>query len=171
MIELEKTYLLKYFPKDFDFSEYKEIYDVYVGVGDHPILRVRKNGEKYEITKKYPVSGTDSSKQIENTIEISEGEFCELAKLPSGRKIRKFRYDYFYKGQNFEFDVFKDDLFGLVLIDAEFATEDEKDRFSMPDFALVDVTQEKIFAGGVLSGKKYEDIVERLNFYNYQKLK
>lgn len=66
-------------------------------------------------------------------------------------------------------DVFQDDLEGLVVIDFEFSSLEEKDRFQMPDFCLVDVTQEDFIAGGMLCGKTYKEIEENLNKFNYTK--
>ena len=55
-IEIEKTYLLKYIPVDIKLLPYKEILDIYIPSNEkHPHLRIRKNGDKYEITKKYPI--------------------------------------------------------------------------------------------------------------------
>ena len=62
------------------------------------------------------------------------------------------------------------DLAGLVVIDFEFTTEAEKASFSMPDFCLADITQEKFIAGGVLAGKSYTDIESDLQRFSYQKL-
>ena len=71
MIELELTYLAKYLPRDLDRTKFKEIVDIYVPNGsDHLTLRIRKNGDKYEITKKEPLKGKDSSIQLEQTISL-----------------------------------------------------------------------------------------------------
>lgn len=170
MIELEKTYLLKEIPANLVDCEYKEIFDIYLPKSDpHPILRIRKNGSKYEMTKKAPVEGTDSSKQEEQTILLTQEEFNELSKI-DGKKVRKFRYIYPYKNRIIEIDVFQDELFGLILVDVEFETEEEKEIFTMPEFCLVDVTQEEFTAGGKICGKTYEDIQEKLNRFNYSPL-
>lgn len=55
MIELEKTYLAKHIPLDLEKCPYKDIIDVYFPkTSIHPVLRLRKNGSKYEITKNSP---------------------------------------------------------------------------------------------------------------------
>ena len=52
MIELEKTYLVKKLPEGLKNCEFKEIIDVYIPASsEHPTLRIRKNGDTYEITK------------------------------------------------------------------------------------------------------------------------
>jgi CYTH domain-containing protein len=67
-------------------------------------------------------------------------------------------------------DVFRDALDGLVLVDFEFETEAEKDEFPMPDFCLVEVTQEEFLAGGMLCGKSYDDIASDLSRFGYGRI-
>ena len=170
MLELEKTYLAKNLPQNLKDYTFKEIIDIYIPKNaDHPVLRLRKNGDAYEMTKKQPIVDSDASRQIEQTIILSKEEFGALEKI-EGKKTHKFRYYYDYKGNIAEIDIFMDDLAGLAIIDFEFKTDQEKDFFLMPDFCLADVTQEKFLAGGMLCGKKYEDIKKDLDRFNYQKL-
>jgi len=169
-IELEKTYLVKYLPKGFNDSLYKEIKDIYIPKEiEHSILRIRQKGDKYEITKKQPIQGSDSSEQYEHTILLNKEEFSALEQV-SGKKVRKIRYYYNYNDVQAEIDVFQDDLLGLVLADFEFAEKKDKDNFEIPEFCLVDVTQDKYFAGGMLCGKKYSDIENHLNELSYKKI-
>lgn len=170
MIELEKTYLAKKLPENLKNCSSKEIIDVYIPkLSEHPKLRLRKNGNKYEITKKEPVSDGDASHQKEQTISLTEDEFNSLNLQVEGKRVRKIRYLYDFEGRTAEVDVFQDDLEGLVVIDFEFSSLEEKDRFQMPDFCLVDVTQEDFIAGGMLCGKTYKEIEENLNKFNYTK--
>ncbi len=169
-IELERTYLAKFLPEDLKDKEYIVVSDAFFPEETvHPRLRLRKRGDKYEITKKTPVDGTDSSKQIENTIPLTEDEYLDLVKA-GGKKFCKRRYLYPYQGRNAEIDVYQDDLLGLVVVDFEFDNETDKDNFEMPDFCLADVTQEEFLAGGMLCGKKYADLEPGLSKYNYQAL-
>jgi len=170
MIEIEKTYLVKDLPKNLKNCKFKEIIDIYIPkTSDHSKLRIRRNGDKFEMTKKEPVSGRDSSYQKEQTIILTETEFNTFSEL-EGKRVRKFRYYYNYNGQIAEIDIFQDLLNGLVLVDFEFITLKEKDNFKMPDFCLADVTQKVFIAGGVICGKSYKDIENDLNRFGYQKL-
>lgn len=170
MIELEKTYLAKELPKGLEKCEYKEIVDIYLPKeSGHPILRLRKNGDNYEMTKKAPVKEGDASRQIEQTIILDAEEFEALQKVP-GKRVSKNRYRYPYKGMIAEIDIFTGDLSGLVIVDVEFENENDKNNFSMPEFCLKDVTQEKFLAGGMLCGKKYEEIRDDLNKLGYTKI-
>ena len=170
MIEREKTYLAKYIPEGLQNCRSKEIIDIYVPASaEHPILRIRKNGNTYEITKKTPVSGTDSSEQIEQTIPLSADEYKALSTI-NGKRVCKQRYYYEYKGRTAEIDMFGGELKGLVIVDVEFENSEDKNNFTIPDFCLADVTQEKAFAGGMLCGKRYADIEQNLKQFNYVRL-
>ncbi len=121
------------------------------------------------ITKKQPIQEGDASHQLEQTIPLTNEEFDDLAKL-QGKRVRKERYLYRYGGRTAEIDVFKDGLEGLVLVDFEFGTVEEKGSFRMPDFCLAEVTQQTFLAGGMLCGKKYSDIEKKLAEFNYSKI-
>ena len=92
MEELERTYLLKEFPKGFDTAPFKEMLDIYIPASSpHPHLRIRKSGTKYEITNKQPVVEGDSSRQHELTIPLTKDEYEDLAAVP-GKRVGKTRY-------------------------------------------------------------------------------
>ena len=170
MIELELTYLAKHIPSGIKDCTSKEVIDLYIPASsEHPKLRLRKNGNKFEMTKKEPVNEGDASHQEEQTIILTEEEFNALMKI-EGKKVRKIRYYYNYKGRTAEIDVFQDDLLGLVVIDFEFETFEGKEKFEIPEFCMTDITQELFIAGGMICGKTYEDIKEDLDRLNYSKL-
>ena len=113
-LELEKTYLAKFLPKDVAKFPHKEVSDIYIPANAvHPTLRIRKKGDTYEMTKKEPVNAADSSEQTEHTIKLTRAEFDSLAAI-QGKRVRKIRYDYPYKGANAEIAIFQDDLKGLA---------------------------------------------------------
>ncbi|MGV8169420.1 MAG: hypothetical protein ACP5N3_05175 [Candidatus Nanoarchaeia archaeon] len=168
-IELERTFLAKKLPDGLEKCRSKEILDIYVPeIADHPTLRIRKNGEKYDITKKVPVK--DSQVRFEEqTIKLTEDEFYSFNKL-KGKRVRKIRYYYPYKEIVLEIDVFQDALKGLVLVDAEFADEEALEKFEVPDFCLVEVNHEEAIAGGYLAGKTYAETEPALKKYGYKKI-
>ncbi|MCK5491218.1 MAG: hypothetical protein KAI67_05245 [Candidatus Pacebacteria bacterium] len=170
MIELEKTYLAKNIPENLQSCKFKEIIDVYIPKSsEHPKLRLRKNGDKFELTKKEPVEKGDASCFEEQTIRLTEIEFNALNSL-DGKRVRKLRYYFDYCNRTAEVDVFQDVLEGFILVDFEFETIEEKDKFEMPDFCLADITQELFTAGGMICGKSYQDIEGDLKRFGYQKL-
>jgi len=48
------------------------------------------------------------------------------------------------------------------MADVEFPDEETKNNFLKPDFFLLEVTQDVTFAGGLLCGKSYENILPKL---------
>jgi CYTH domain-containing protein len=169
MIEIEKTYLAKYLPEGLENYESKEIYDVFIPKeAEHPQIRVRKLGDKYEITKKQPIEN-DPSHQKEYTIPLTKKEFDALV-IAGGKELHKIRYYYKYKGRTAEIDVYLGKLKGLVAVDFEFESIEQKDSFEIPDFCLVDVTHEKFIATGILCGKNYDDLKQLLDKHKYKKL-
>jgi len=169
MIELEKTYLAKYLPENLEKFPSKEIIDIYIPANvEHPKVRIRKNGDKYEMTKKQPV-GDNYSIQREQTIDLTEQEWNWLSKL-KGKEIVKRRYEYQHQGRKAEIDVFEKKLTGLVVVDFEFEKEEELKTFKMPDFCLADLSQAKWMAGGMLAGKSYKGIESELQGFGYKKL-
>ena len=130
-------------------------------VAKHPKLRIRRKGDRFEITKKTPIDG-DVSRQLEQTIPISEAEFMELT---SGlkRKVAKNRYTVENEGRTAEIDIFIGEHEGLILCDFEFETDEELHNFKTPDFVLADVTTEDIIAGGILSGTTRDELFEILS--------
>lgn len=169
-LELEKTYLAAYLPQELATLAFERIADVYVPESvEHAVLRLRHKGDTYCITKKIPVSGDDSSRQHEHTILLSREEYEALATC-SKKQFTKRRYNLELGGRQAELDVYEGDLAGLVVIDFEFATDEEMANFSAPDICLVDVTQDALIAAGKLAGKTYEDIRTQLEVYKYKPL-
>ena len=169
-VELELTYLAKTLPEGLADCPNKLVVDVYYPVtAGHPVLRLRQNGDAYQITKKTIIEGTDSSRMREETIHLSAEEFAGLTQN-GGKRVAKRRYQYGYQGHTAEVDVFEGALAGLVLVDFEFTDRGDQQKFAMPEFCLADVTQEAFVAGGMLAGAPYQDIAEELTRYGYRPL-
>jgi CYTH domain-containing protein len=166
-LELELTYLAKLLPTEIKGTKPQELVDTYVPEdSEFPILRLRRNGNAYEITKKVAVAENDFSAHTEHTISLSRDEHEALSKS-SNRIVRKLRYSIASEGHLAEIDIFQGDLMGLVTVDFEFKSEKDKASFTPPNYCLVDVTQEKFILGGQLAGKGYaalEPILEKLGY-------
>lgn len=108
MEELELTYLVKELPAGLKKARQKEVFDIYVpSTIPHPTLRIRKNGDKYEITKKEPITEGDASRQLETTIPLKLAEFDEFEKLVRGKRVRKIRYYYEENGVTLAAHLFR----------------------------------------------------------------
>ncbi|MGH7203392.1 MAG: CYTH domain-containing protein [Candidatus Levyibacteriota bacterium] len=170
-IEIERTFLIKTLPQKLETFPHKILFDIYIpSTNRHPSLRLRQKGESYEMTKKIWLDENDHSEQKELTIPLTQEEFAELSTI-AGKKVKKMRYLYPYKGLTAEIDVFQDALEGLVVVDFEFKSSAEKNVFEIPAWCLADVTQEEFLAGGMLAGKSYKDIEKLLSKFGYKKLK
>lgn len=170
-LELELTFLAKDLPDNIKTVKPTRITDIYIpDAPEHSHLRLRQKGERYEITKKLPVTEGNASEQIEQTILLTKEEYIALSNC-SKKRVAKDRYNIMVEGKMAEIDVFVDGLEGLVLMDFEFNTIEEKSAFKMPSIVLSDVTQEEFIAGGLLAGKKYNDIAPELEHFNYQPIR
>ncbi|MCL1876812.1 adenylate cyclase [Candidatus Saccharibacteria bacterium] len=173
-IEREFSFLVNELPAGLEKFPSKIIEDNYIPTGSYnPSVRVRRNGEKYEITKKQPVDSTsgDSTRQIEHTILLTRAEYDFLNKL-DGKRFRKRRFMYEIDGYTAELDVYLDKLAGLAVVEFEFSSEEEMANFVKPEFARADVSQELYAAGGFLAGKSYDDIADVLKEkYGYEPIK
>ena len=125
MIELERTFLLKRIPKGMlDRGRPSEITDIYFpGDAAHPVLRLRKAGDRHELTKKEPIEAGDKSEQEEQTIILTAEEYHALSALP-GKVLRKVRHVCTWNGRRVEIDVYKGLLEGIMLADFEFSSRD-----------------------------------------------
>ena len=168
-IELELTFLAKRIPSEINNITPTRIVDIYIpDTLDHSHLRLRQKGDQYELTKKTPIQNGDASAQLEQTITLTKQEFDAIA-VVSQKKVVKDRYRVELNNREAEVDVFLDKLQGLVVIDFEFATPEEKANFITPnDVVLADITQEDFIAGGLLAGKSYQDIEPELKRFDYQ---
>jgi CYTH domain-containing protein len=135
----------------------------------HPVLRLRRRGDRYELTKKEPVDGVDSTRQNEHTIKLSSEEAAAFDVVKAKRFIKR-RYYCQVDGHDAELDLYEADLAGLAVIDFEFKSDADMAAFQMPDICLADVSQETALAGGMLAGKSYADLTPALTAYNYQPL-
>lgn len=164
--------MLKYKPEGLEDSPYCEITDIYFPeTARHPVLRLRnRDNKKFEMTKKICINADDQTEQEEHTIILSKEEFDSLFKA-GGKRLQKIRY-YFDmpSGQKAEIDIFKDDLKGLAVVDFEFKTREEKEKFSAPDFCADEISPDEELAGGILAGGDYAKIEKHLAKYNYQKI-
>ncbi len=163
--ELERTFILRYLPP-MEGCRQVLIEDIYIPASArHPVIRIRRAGQRLEFTKKSPKEG-DSSEQVEHTVPLTEEEFGCLASL-EGKRLSKTRY---FLDSGAEIDIFHGPLEGLCLADFEFRTSEEKSSFTPPKFCLAEVTQEEAIAGGMLAGKSYQDIEGMLEGLGYSRI-
>ena len=171
MVEYEFTYLARFLPPGVETWPTLQLVDVYVpeDIDVHPRVRLRQRDREYEFTKKLPTEGSDASSHSEISVALTEVEFLALTD-GKARRVEKSRCWGVIDGYRLEVDIFKGRLKGLVLIEVEFPNRNAMRKFSMPTFCLADVTQEDFIAGGLLAGRSFGDIADKLKEYGYEKI-
>jgi CYTH domain-containing protein len=164
-IERERRYLLSDLPEGLTRAEHHlQITDNYI-TGTR--LRIRKvrdprtNKWIVKFTQKFAPNPADLSRTIITNLYLNATE-AETLSMFAANEIRKNRYYYEFETHRFSIDMFLGDLFGLVLAEISFDTDDEMDRFPTPPFAIADVTNNETFSGGRLSELKYEDVRQEI---------
>jgi adenylate cyclase len=160
-IERERRYLLQDLPEGLTRADHHlQITDNYI-TGTR--LRIRKirdpraNKWIVKFTQKFALNPADLSRTIITNTYLNAIE-AETLSVFEANEIRKNRYRFEFEGRQFSVDMFLGDLFGLVLAEVGFATDEDLDSFPQPPFALADVTNIEIFTGGKLSELTFEDI-------------
>jgi CYTH domain-containing protein len=164
-VERERRYLLQDLPEGMSrASPHVQITDNYV-TGTR--LRLRKvrdpqtNKWTVKLTQKFAPDAQDFSRTIITSIYLNALEAETLAVF-AANEIRKNRYPFEFAGRTFSVDMFLGDLFGLVLAEVSFETDEELDNFPRPPFAIADVTGSELFTGGKLCELSFADIREEI---------
>ncbi len=163
LVERERRYLLEDLPPELTrVSQHFQITDHYM-TGTR--LRLRKirdpktNKWTAKLTQKYAPVADDFSRTIITNIYLNALE-AETLSIFAGNEIRKNRYPFTFNNQVFAIDMFLGDLFGLVLAETSFETDEELDNYPKPPFALADVTNYELFTGGKLVELSFAGIRE-----------
>jgi CYTH domain-containing protein len=164
-LERERRYLLQDLPEGLTRADpHLQITDNYI-TGTR--LRIRKlrdprsNKWTVKFTQKFAPNPGDFSRTIITDIYLNALEAETLAMFDSN-EIRKNRYAFEFAGRNFSVDMFLGDLFGLVLAETSFESDEELGSFSQPAFALAEVTNNELYTGGKLCELTFADIREEL---------
>ena len=164
-VERERRYLLQDLPEGLTrASPHVQITDNYI-TGTR--LRLRKvrdpqtNKWTVKFTQKFAPNPADFSRTIITNIYLSALEAESLA-VSDANEIRKNRYWFEFEGRKFSVDMFLGDLFGLVLAEVGFETDEELDNYPRPPFAIADVTDNELFTGGKLCDLSFADIREAI---------
>jgi CYTH domain-containing protein len=167
-VEFELTFLARGLPPGLASWPSVGLIDVYIPSDRsvHPRVRLRQKGDDFELTKKVPLAARDASAHSEITIPLSREEYIELSGS-STRRVEKIRYAGSIDGYAAEVDIFMGALKGLVLMDFEFGSREELDQFVVPSLCLADVTQEDFVAGGLLAGRSFSELSNKLQKFGY----
>ncbi len=164
-VERERRYLLNDLPEGLSRADHHlQITDNYI-TGTR--LRIRKvrdplhNKWVVKFTQKFAPNPSDLSRTLITNTYLTAIEAETLA-IFDANEIRKNRYKFEFEGREFAIDMFLGDLFGLVLAETSFENDGELDDFTMPPFAVADVTNNETFTGGRLSQLSIADIKDEI---------
>ena len=173
-VERERRYLLRNLPEDLSRAEHHlQITDNYI-TGTR--LRIRKvrdpktNKWVVKFTQKFAPNPGDLSRTVITNLYLNAIE-AETLSMFEANEIRKNRYYYEFEGKRFSIDMFLGDLFGLVLAEVGFETDEEMENFQTPPFAVADLTNNPTFSGGELSQLTFaqvRDAIQRSGILNAQ---
>jgi len=160
-IERERRYLLSDLPEGITRPDpHLQITDNYITGTRLRIRKVREprtNKWTVKFTQKFAPDRNDLSRTIITNTYLNALE-SEVLSVFDTNEIRKNRYPFEFDGRKFSVDMFLGDLFGLVLAEISFETDEDLDTFTKPPFALVDVTNEPLFTGGRLCELTFSDV-------------
>jgi len=164
-VERERRYLLRDLPEGLTRADpHLQITDNYI-TGTR--LRIRKvrdprtNKWTVKFTQKIAPNPQDLSRTIITNTYLNALE-AETLSVFNANEIRKNRYYFDYEGRKFSVDMFLGDLFGLVLAEVGFETDEDLDSFPTPPFALADVTNDPLFTGGRLCELTFSEVREEI---------
>ena len=116
-----------------------------VNNGDDKDFRLRHVSNRYILTTK--TSTDDPTIRIEEEREILEEDFAKLWTETQGKRIKKTRYqiphDQPCKTGYFELDIFKGKLKELHIVEIEFNSIEEANKFIPPQWFGKEVTDDK----------------------------
>jgi CYTH domain-containing protein len=144
-MEIERKYLVKTLPEDLDSYPCRFLEQGYLST--EPVVRVRQDNDKYELT--YKSKGL--MVREEYNLPLTKGSYDHLKAKADGRIITKKRYMIPFEKYTIELDVFEGDLAPLTLAEVEFTSEEEANAFVAPDWFAEDVTFSKLYHNSFLS--------------------
>lgn len=164
-VERERRYLLGDLPEGLTRADpHLQITDNYITGTRLRLRKVREprtNKWTVKFTQKFAPNPDDLSRTIITNTYLNAYE-AEVLSIFNSNEIRKNRYYFDFEGRKFSVDMFLGDLFGLVLAEVSFDTDEELDNFGKPPFALADVTNDPLFSGGKLCELTFSDIREAI---------
>ncbi|PYC73568.1 hypothetical protein C7C46_25140 [Streptomyces tateyamensis] len=162
LVERERRFLLPGPPDPGAVVERRAIVDRYL-TGTR--LRLRRvelpaGGFELKLTQKIPTFMPGAVQGLITNTYLSQAEYDLLATLP-GAVLSKTRLSLPPVGV----DIFEGHLRGLVLAEAEFATDDEARSFVPPAASVAEVTDDPRFTGGRLVRASRAELVAWLAEY------
>ena len=145
-MEIERKFLVKKLPENLECFEQKRISQGYMCT--NPVVRIRRSNDEYFLTYK----GRGKMVREEHEFPLTAEAFEHMLPKIDGILIDKVRYLIpLADGHVAELDIFQGVLEPLRLVEVEFASVEEAERFVAPDWFGEDVTNSKEYHNSNLS--------------------
>lgn len=145
-MEIERKFLVKKVPENFESYEKKRISQGYLCT--NPVVRIRRSNEDYILTYK----GKGAMAREEHEFPLTPEAFEHLLPKIDGILIDKIRYLIpLDENHTAELDIFQGILEPLRLVEVEFASIEDAQNFVAPDWFGDDVTYRREYHNSWLS--------------------
>lgn len=143
-MEIERKFTITQLPElsKYDFRRMEQGY-----LNTNPVVRVRKEDDKYYLTYK----GKGILAREEYNLPLTEEAYYHLVEKSDGIIICKKRYLIPYEKHIIELDIFEKPYEGLVIAEVEFESEEDAATFQPPVWFDEDVTYDHRYHNSNLS--------------------
>ncbi len=154
-LEIERRFLVTTTPRGLTAMPGKKIQQGYLVVDEQREVRIRKAGRSCYLTVK---EGSGLVRK-EQEIHLTAQQFEALWPMTEGRRIEKTRYKLKAGEHTVEVDRFRGSLLTLCIAEVEFASVQESEAFSPPDYCAEEITGRNEFKNAqlALSGLPHAD--------------
>lgn len=134
-MEIERKFLIKELPSNLDTYPHRTLEQGYLCT--NPVVRIRKDAAKYELT--YKSSGL--MMREEYNLPLTEEAYRHLLPKVDGNLISKERYCIpLDASHTIELDIFSGALAPLIMAEVEFSSEEDALAFLPPEWFAEEVT-------------------------------
>ena len=167
-IEIEKKYKINKIPENIEKYKKIEIEQAYLNYSSKPTIRIRKyNYDKYILSCKARREEYKDNLSICDEVELSLSQeaYENLKQKCDGKTIYKTRYIIPLEDDlNAEVDMFHDFFEGVCFAEIEFKSEEQANKYVVPNWIGEDISSEKRVKNSYMAIKakdisEYEDLI------------
>ncbi len=137
-MEIERKFTIRELPPDID--KYKSVIIEQAYLTDDPVIRVRREDDRYYMTYKGVGGSNTSLAHEEHNLPLTKEAYETLSSKSDGHIIRKKRILIPYESHTIELDIFAEPFKPLMIAEVEFSSKDEANAFVPPMWFDEDVT-------------------------------
>lgn len=150
-VERERRWLCHAVPRELELRT-ERVTDLYVSGARLRLREARPLSGAPAILRLSRKADVDANTRLVTSIYLPEDEFELLSRSLAGRRIRKLRHRLpREEGVVMMVDEFLGEHEGLVLAEAEFESAERMAAFTMPAFAVREITDDRRFTGVALA--------------------